>query len=799
MENTPKKLFLAGNAIKSLVFALISVSLVVGNFFLERQMADGGEFDKELTIGDNYGFLLESAEETLKPSMEIVVSDESQNIFKLNSGKIWADFTVSKAKSNIWTEKVVVIPQNAVFDLSLNENKLEMNVFEGSVVLGFLPENADLKEYQDIYSPIFINRLLVPRETQVIIPVKKLDERIAPLLYTKLVKEFKYSAIPQSLRDSAWVQENMKRSSEFVESIKQNIIADILKKGTSVKEGLLSDFAFWAEEKLIFVPDKKQEKVLDHLFDYLDDAIFYANAGDQPKVDENLAAFDLYLAGLSVEENEIFYKKLDNYIDSLRVFSPDENEYKVYRFLMTKKLLTQKGHNNVMQLLWSDFDRTLGSNEALAEQAFDSYLKAFERTLKAYGEREIVKTYLTYQNQLFDNLLLKYPLFYKDAYFAIKGGLEKELLATYESGQLKSELQQALVSNKINFLKRLRQYLFEGELEVQETKEIFKRLVREIDELTPQDDGVAVTKLFKEQLADIYDFWGYLNETGYHSLSYGPTHKERYQIYLKEKDTIWSFIDLKEDVLGEVSSEEITEVDVVDEIEEILKTHEDISDLEIGQIDSPEQRYVKVKLVLGGYPLNATFDRDTATLKDVEVYGELVIDRSVKIDSLLAVLQTKFADLAKELELPEEEVTLETSAQRFARAYIAKKIAEFGFIATLENVSVVDELNAVYRIEGAGFGTFKDLKVTFDIVMTEEITTNIFMVMKSGPRVIEGKYTLEELAELMVKEYEGKSEETDSGNAESLVDGSSDSSDSEDSTDEGSLINNFSSTEKITR
>ena len=78
-----------------------------------------------------------------------------------------------------------------------------------------------------------------------------------------------------------------------------------------------------------------------------------------------------------------------------------------------------------------------------AEEALNSYYEYFDQTIGENSDADFYKMYITYQNQLFDNLLLRHSLFYKDGYFAIKNVLEQTLIDLYVSGQLKDELKQA--------------------------------------------------------------------------------------------------------------------------------------------------------------------------------------------------------------------------------------------------------------------------------------------------------------------------------------------------------------------
>lgn len=776
-----KEFSLASNIIKTIVFAMVGLGLVVGNFFMENSFAEKGQeakvsfeafdYKKDNIIPDNGIVRFSEAKDFGEPKMQVNAVGEKDYIFNFESGKLWADFAASSSKVNIIiSDKVVLIPEGAIFDLSLTDftstagqAKIELNVYDGDVYVGFLPDGVKVQEYVDAYSTLFMNSLLVPRENQVIIPLKKVTEAIRPLLYSKLIKEFKFGSLSEELRNSEWKNKNLEADNKLIENVKQKFIADVLYGGTKVKEGFFSKFLFWSEENLTFVPEKVNRMKLEHLFAYLDDAIFYAGQGDIANSEASRQAFDSYSAmlGPEVVEGKEFSGKVDGYLDKLSIFDPDDKEYKVLVWILNKKFVNGVDQYFVVANFWQHFYRGLNISDAFAEETLNNYYEYFDKTRVENGnvDKNFYKTYLTYQNQLIDNLLMKYPLFYKDGYFAIKDVLENDLLDLYQNGQMKEELQQALVSNKINFLKRLKRFFFDGELEVKETKEIFKRLFGEIDSLMPKTDaGLAVIELFEQQMDDMDDFWGYLNSPEYQTKTYGATHEDRFKFYLQERETIWNFIKIKEDVLGELvgKADDITVVDVVDEIKKVLEANEDVSKVEVGKIEEIAQRYVVVNFVLGGYPVEASYDRDNVTLKDVKVYDELVSDHAVKLTGLLGILQEKFADLAKEDVNTKDakEEAIGTTAQRFARKYISKEVNKFGFQSTEDNVKVVDQLEATYRVEDVGFKDLKDTKVSFDVLMSGELATSVFVTVNGKSRILDGKYSFEELATMVQAEYD---------------------------------------------
>ncbi|MEK7547484.1 MAG: hypothetical protein AAB540_01180, partial [Patescibacteria group bacterium] len=61
---------------------------------------------------------------------------------------------------------------------------------------------------------------------------------------------------------------------------------------------------------------------------------------------------------------------------------------------------------------------------------------------------------------------------------------------------------------------------------------------------------------------------------------------------------------------------------------------------------------------------------------------------------------------------------------------------------------------AIYRVEEINLAGYEDITVTFDVVMNGEFATNIYVKVKGKSQVINGQFTLEELAGVIAAEYE---------------------------------------------
>ncbi len=758
------------NWIKTIFMIVFSSIIVFGNFFLEHSFAQD---EKEKTEQDfsslNYEKIYNFPERGIlrfddekDNSLEIKELNDKEYLINMEEGRIWGNFYVSNVNLNILVDRVVVMPNNAVFELKKENNFFELAVYKGDVYLGFLEEGILLKDLQDSYSLLFMNRLLVPHESMVSFSLNQITNEIEPLLYSKLVKELRLSNLSSTKKDDDWVKNNLSSDREFFLFEKKDFLSEVLLKGISKKDTTLSNFIFWMEENLIFFPHKQEQVLIKHIFDYLNDALFYANERDLGKMNSSLNYFDESFDLISDElKNRAEFKKiLNDFIEKLFVFNSNDTQYFVLEFLLNNKIeqenLSVEEVVDVLNIFWRNIYSVLNEGNVFAEEALKNYYKYFDKFLNQLMEDEnFYHIFITYQNQLMDNLFIKYPVFYKEEYLAIKYALEENLLKLYNEGRLKNELKQSFIDNKIRFLRRLRILFFEGEISVLDAKDAFKRLFAEIDEFMPEDTKVAVLTFFETRLADMDDFWGYLSSPEYHTGIYGLNHKVRYENYLEERETIWSFISMQEVILGELVDEEKTVEEVLLEIENIFRENSNISEINVEEFTNISQRYVNVKGVFAGYPFEAKYDRYSDTISDIYIYEELISMSPLKLDSLLDVIYSKF-DVITELReiLTEEEITLETSAQRYARLFIMNKVKEFGFELELDDVFVENEEKVIYRVKNVKVPDYRDLELIFDILMTEELVTNIYILVDGKPSVFAGKYSLLELKELVIAEYQ---------------------------------------------
>lgn len=709
--------FFVNNLIKLAVFAVISLGVLVGTFFLEGALSS------------------EKLEEEVQDRVVVRAEDGAFEIgdeeITFEPGHFWVNLAVAEDDLMIKvSDQVMLDPNKAVFEMVYEENNLEINVFDGDLKLLLLDGDH------------LLNELLVPRASRVRVPFRKIDDRLNELLTNKLRKELFYSALPASALESEFVVGNLEEDVRFVGALRQGYRTDVVASGLEDDFGVFNLMA----NSLTFVPNKREELKLTEVFSHINNAIYYAEENDKVKMKEELSLYELAYASLSFEyrQGEMYKDKLLSHLSDLSVFDFNDLEYEVYLFLLEKSGLAQD--SELVDLYWNNVYKGLDVSAGEAHRAFDLYYNEFGKLVNE--DTVNYQKYLEDQNQLFDNLFLRFPDFYRDGYFALKEDLEGKILTFYE-GKDKEELTQAFLDSKIDFLKRLRRYFFDGEIDNAETKKIFRRLMNGARALLPKEEStVAVIALFETELNDIDDFWGYLSSPEYQTSFYGSDHEERYQAYLKERQEVFGFVEIRQDVFGETVEVEVSNEEVAAEVADVLEGKFDIAGVKLESLDDSKERYVHINAVVGGYPFRAIFDRDAELISEVYVYDELISDRAIKPSNLFALVADRFADLSDDQIIGDEELTVESVAQRRARLYVAQLVEDAGFDAEIEDIRVLSEEDAVYRVEGVTLNDYEDVAVTFDIAMNGEVATNLFMSVNGDPQVVAGEFELDEVFKL---------------------------------------------------
>ena len=743
----------AKTVVRSIFFALVGIAILVASFFWEQNtenmlVAVSGEVEfveDTLFIPDNAYIVAEEGE--IAELLTLEEKDGAYLISMENEGRIWGNFGNSFSLVNISVEgKLVVVPTFSYFDLEYKGGVVTLNSYMGNTYVGFLVGGFDQFEYMNEYSKSFGNIQLVPSGARVKIPLSRVDERISKLLPFKLIKEVGYSFISSKSYEDDFVRENLKKSFKFSEDLKEVKREDFYDSAPAGVSSALSDLL---RENLIMFESKEEEFYMTKLDKHLYEAV---SSYDSDVVKASLKAFsaDYDKIPSDLVENGFGKQFVLRWLSDLVVFESVDSEYKVFESVLDNAV-------DLFELPYLLSVRLSRYNVGLYEEEdvddiYRAYYKGIEKLFGYTDDVVQYKRFLSFYNQVLDMLLLQHSDIYTKEAFTMKRALENELYSLYYGGELKEEAKQSFVRRKIDFLKKLKRFFFEEEVGLSEARSVISILVEDLDDYMPtRTSENAVIGLFERELTDIGNFWGYINDIEYSKSSlYGSSHKERYAVYLEEKDQVLSILDVQRDVLGDVvqsmSPSEVA-LDIRAKLEGV-----GAKNVRVEMPASVTQRYIRVAAVLGGHVFDGEYDRDYGTVKNVYAYGSLLSGASVKLTALEEFLFGSLVDVVEDTNISiDEEASMETNAQKIAKSIIAKKLVEAGFGVDMEDVEVIDPVNAVYRVNDVLVEEEGEaVTISFDYLANEASVENLF-ILKEGEGVnISGEFPLDDLRRLVL-------------------------------------------------
>lgn len=751
--------------IRMMFFVVLCALLLVGNFVWEN-FTDKAEIStlQEVNYSGSrmnipgYAYINGNTEEV----SDVVSVVTTPYVFSMRPGRIFGNFSNSITKVNIQaSDKLVVIPDFSMFDLSYDETSSMVTLmnFSGNTYLGFLSASNPQSKYLDEYSDVFENVLLVPAGVKVKISLGKIDERLRAILYAKLAKEFSYGRISDSDKNDGFIKNNLDEALKYSGTLKDYQRKRF--KSLAQDSGNFSSTLYnFLSKNLTVFEKKRNEQYLKNLKGSLYQSLTALN---NDEADAALSEFSLAKDSLPQENFDKGYYKdfLSGILADLVVFNSSDPEFKVLDYL-TGSSKDQFDKMFLVDLKVGAKGHDIYSDENVGP-AYEQIYKGVESIFGAMDDAKVYKKFLSYYNQFFDNLLLNFPELLKLPYFNMKGKIENELFKLYYGGQSKEELKQSFVSEKISLLNTLENFFFDEEIGLGDAKDVMTYLIQSIDDYMPAKTSKnAVMQLFENELKDIGNFWGYINSAEYSKSSlYGENHKQRFAVYLEEKNQVTSILDVQRDILGGNVIVAETPEDIKHEIEKTF-SEAGASSVKVGEVSDVHERFVKVSAVISSYEFNADYDRDYGYVKNVYAYGEKISESNVKIDALPQLLSkalsgiVKIADTNVNKPVPrnaDASVTSETNAQKIAKTIIAKKMVEAGLSVTLEDVDVLDSTIALYRINNVPVEGINGLSVSFDYLANDGKVKNVYVLKGKEGKSLSGEFPLVELKGIVSDQY----------------------------------------------
>ncbi len=504
-------------------------------------------------------------------------SEPESYILRLIKGRMWANNLYASSTLNILAGNAYLLPQRSIFDVSVDDEKTLVYAHKHALIVGLVRENFQTDRAGIPVTDVknFINSYLLPQGSQTIVYSGKVAEQsaiIQKLLYSKLVKEFPVSVIdPEQLGRDHWFQKNTDLDNKLLTEVGAKMLRYIRDRGLKVAK-IHSFFYELGGSGLIFgntltfSDAKVVSRLLERLFDSFYDSQYLFVFGRLNEGEERLSFFKNLLDEATQKQNPLFREKLLGRLwreyQAMNFVGADEPLYSAKNtltsILFTRFIRDGQSKQRLFQLLHDVMNNVYdlaGKSPNLARQALDAeYFKYFNMIVSvAKGGPENLKNLFAEENQVMDNLLRLYPEFYRDNIFDIKNRLEQEWLKLLPDGNDKNETKQTVIGNKIDFLRRLKDFFLQDKIPLDDTRRIVFRLFREAEDLQMSPAvAVAVNELFTKRLESFGVFFRFLNSPEYVSTPlYGATRQEQFNQFLaiqKKTENPTQFSDLSKEI-----------------------------------------------------------------------------------------------------------------------------------------------------------------------------------------------------------------------------------------------------------
>lgn len=701
---------------------------------------------------------------------------ENGYVFTVKGGRVWSNNLYTTSGLNILAGGSILIPRKATVDIGYNGGNTVISSVRGQVYVGLVGDDYVVNKVVDARDDMLINSFLVAQGGRSEISYSKVIQNkdiLARLLYSKLIKEFKYSLFNKDLLVSdLWISQNIKKDNELtiaVEDLKNGKITN-----RNLKYASLDSIGYQLNQtlnnvgdKLTFVESKQQTRLKDHIFDNILDAEYLLVYGRKIEAEERIKVFKSLFVEQLNNGDKVFKDDLvgmtQREYDRLNFVIPGHPLAEV-KTVLSDLLITYGGGNDIEYKLafvrnYMNYAYYLTDTDVLAARiSLDTYFSKLRDLLKdAKADKSYLAVLMAEENQIMDNLLKQYPEFYSDSVFAMKSFVETELLKLIADNESKKEEKQSMISTKIDFLKSLQNYFLKKDVTLEDSRAIALRLVNEIRDMQAGNE-VAVNELFALRLQDYGTFLRFLNTTNVSTLR-GASPQSKYTEFLNSQEeqvsieqAINEFVGIAE---GEGSSTDAITGDIKADFAAV-----GILDITLSPLGSTEQKVVGIERgSYMGVEFNGLYDWSRKLLLEVNVKGETVNQASIRLNSLPLVLEAQKnapavapVDVTPATTSPVVKPAVKvptaedlSKAEKVARILFIQKLKSNGITVVDANIVIQDVDKQLYAVKNGELTSDGKIKISFGYDNRNDVVTGLVVTTENGLQVTEGSFVLKDL------------------------------------------------------
>ncbi|MBN1494580.1 FecR domain-containing protein [Candidatus Peregrinibacteria bacterium] len=747
---------------------------VVGEYELKagNTISTGASKNVFIILPENAVLRLDADTDLQMTEMSIDKIDKKEYRFLLEKGKAWVNTKYDDINLILNTEYLTLEPRRASFNVSYNGESASVFAYQNDVNVKIIFSNEEINSFwlAEGNSVQILNSKIIQKY-----------ETIKKLLYSKLTKEFNYGRMSQqALQADPWIQNQINSDNEYAKTLQSNYYASIRESGLkSVSVGSIGyefkNIVLDLRTILTLTESKKIVHVVDALFENLNDSKYLFIQNNNVDANIRLSIFKEDILLNQFVDNDYFtgelYSRLKAEFYKALVLNPSDNLYPVKNEVLDQILKSPPFKSEPpafkFQILTdrlNDVSSGVSVNPEASLQVFRSYFKNYRGYIDQYKNNlKSISDEIKRQNILVDNIISKYPRLFNLEIIQNKQLMEEDYINTLQGENDKKEQRQTFISNKIDLLSRIKFFLFDNVISLEDARQTVFALIEDIEEMKKETlDVAAVNELFNKRLSDFGIFWQYLNSPEYSTTPlHGASHEQRYEAFKKVHAEYVSFQEVQNEILGSGEAEEAKTVENILVDAEKSLNDASIRDVEFGFYNDVNQtRIPLLKARASGIEFRGTYDWEKKLLANIMVGDKLISTDGIKLENVNKfIVQTITAQnqiITVQPTTPSQQQAEDPQGtlKNAAKVFVAEKFSKSGMVITKDSVIIKDFDNGEYEVNDVYYSENKNCVFSFIYKSKEDKILDLAIQTDAGLKQVTDTFVSTFLKPVVLKIYE---------------------------------------------
>lgn len=711
----------------------------------------------------------------------------------LESGRLWINNVFNPVAYNVYTNKVLVIPGNAIFEMDYNGSLLKVYNNQHDLNIGLLAKPYSELSRAGELNDLFYNYFFLPEGNRIEIAEAKVSEKLATLLLSKLIKEFPVSLVlKEDLDQDEWYTANAKRDLAvvnehifaYIESLSDTFVFNKL---NDLQELYLLHVAR-NQFPLVFSEKKAEESKAEFLAHVFDIGQTWNLVDDPRKSDRNSEQFyslwQSSLGFLDFDAREYLDSELSELQGVLHTSVLYPGKERVWDSSFAE-LRDQKDHKALIALLSNNLEEVYDlidqAEYSRALEAFTQWSARMNLFLGSYNKDDLVEFYPDVETirQNVTNLFFRYSDFYAQDYFDVLTYVDQKVIELSPDKLEQEENRQTMIQDRIKILKKLSFLIQNGKIDRQDGIELGLAMLANVKTLRNQAlYRVAIYDYFESEIAEqdlLFEFYA----SPEYALLKGSFDEAFGEFQARQAD--WAAL---QDYVKQIAPKrKVKRVDSDELLADVYQqfVERDIFPDSLGVVGDEQNRLFEIKSgKVGQQDFSGMFDNKTKLIYDIQVSDQL-LSKGIHIDKLREVVNSiNLVD--KEASDTEatfgEEFTSDveySSAEDLAVTLAIQELNSQGFFISKADVEIIDLLDNRFYVEDVALDEFA-YTVSFEFDNTsDELTKMVVKVVTkdveagSGTKTeeirLDGVFTTESLAEVLEEKVDEILDDSDASEA----------------------------------